>query len=538
MTQVSEAAAPPLGGETARPGRRTYHNGLALILGIAIFASLSFWCAVKSKGFLEADAMTHYMFARHSFREWSYLVNVWGRPLCTGAYAIPAYLGGVVGARAMSLAMAVVMGLVVYRVAKNQKFRMPAIAAILLFAQPLFFAHSFSELTEIPFSLVAILAFWAYQTRRWLAMTIFVSLSITGRPEGLGLMFFAAIALLAHGRWKYLFLMPVPCLVWSFLGAVSWGDVRWWPYSNAWWTWLPRNWPYAAKSAYGSGQWYYFIGILPVILSPLMFPFLFTGIWRCLVDWRLGARLRRFGFERVGRCFTAGIDDPPLDEHRRWCALAMTAIPVSVLVVHTFLWTFGLMASSGEPRYLVSVAPFWALVVGRGWEWAWERFRLPAPFLIAGLFATTPIFANRYYQVVPLRLYNNDLMGRAVAEWYRKTPGLERDYPRVMATNPAVYYFLDLSQSDPQRGESWQQKNVIAHRPGTILIWDPVFGTSNASRDMIMAKEEIERAGWLWIGNVVFGDAWCNVYLSPQNASAAATRDDEYQTPGDVTLWE
>jgi hypothetical protein len=30
---------------------------------------------------------------------------------------------------------------------------MPAIAAICLFAQPLFFAHSFSELTEIPFAL-------------------------------------------------------------------------------------------------------------------------------------------------------------------------------------------------------------------------------------------------------------------------------------------------------------------------------------------------------------------------------------------------
>jgi len=55
--------------------------------------------------YVEADAMTHYMFARFSFREWSYLINVWGRPLCTGVYAVPAHLAGVLGARVMSLAM-------------------------------------------------------------------------------------------------------------------------------------------------------------------------------------------------------------------------------------------------------------------------------------------------------------------------------------------------------------------------------------------------------------------------------------------------
>jgi hypothetical protein len=166
-------------------------------------------------GFLEADAMTHYMFARFSFREWSYFVNVWGRPLCTGVYAIPANLAGITGVRATSLLMAIAMGLVCYRVAKNQKSRMPAIAAILLFAQPLFFAHSFSELTEIPFALVAICAFWAFQGRNFLAMALLAGLSPLGRPEGLGLILLAALALIAYRRWYYLPLLALPCLVCS-----------------------------------------------------------------------------------------------------------------------------------------------------------------------------------------------------------------------------------------------------------------------------------------------------------------------------------
>src|SRR3954447_19868213 len=137
MTQLTAPALrEPPPPPAARPPR-TYRNRLALILGILTFAALSTWCSIKSVGFLEADAMTHYMFARFSFREWSYFVNVWGRPLFTGIYATPANHGGVRGARAMSLTMAIACGLIVYRVAKNQEFRMPAIAAIVLFAQPL-----------------------------------------------------------------------------------------------------------------------------------------------------------------------------------------------------------------------------------------------------------------------------------------------------------------------------------------------------------------------------------------------------------------
>ena len=492
MTSLTAPAPlPPL----ATKPPRTYHNHLALLLGTLTFAALSTWCARKSAGFLEADAMTHYMFARFSSREWSYLVNVWGRPLCTGVYAIPANVFGVTGVRATSLLMAIASGLVCYRIARNQGSRMPAIAPILLFAQPLFFAHSFSELTEVPFSLVAICAFWAFQARNFFAMALLAGISPLGRPEGLGLILLAAAALVVYRRWYYLPVLALPCLIWTFFGALSWGEIRWWPYAKAWWSWLPRNFPYAAKSAYGKGQWYYFIGILPVILSPMMFPFLFAGIAKLLDDWGI----RRFAARNadplaVSRPASAQptsdatIPTPPFDPHLRRCAFFLVAIPLAVLFVHSFLRTFGLMASSGEPRYLLSVSPFWALVVARGWEWAWERFRLPAPFLIAGLFATTPIFANQYYKVFPLRIYDADLMGQAVGEWYKSTPGLEQDYPRVIATPPSVYYFMDLSQSDPQRGDTWGRDNATKRKPGTILNWDPVYGKSNADRNLIIPR--------------------------------------------------
>src|SRR6185312_14297420 len=99
MSQLSYAS--PALPALAPPKPR--HNSLALVIGIIIFAAMSTWMAIASKGFLEADACTHYMFARHAFEEPAYLVNVWGRPLCTCIYAIPAAIGRDMGVRVMSL---------------------------------------------------------------------------------------------------------------------------------------------------------------------------------------------------------------------------------------------------------------------------------------------------------------------------------------------------------------------------------------------------------------------------------------------------
>ena len=94
-----------------------------VLITVAIFASLSIYCAMTSDGFLEADSCTHYLYARLALRSpihenLHHLVNVWGRPLCTGLYAIPALIGKRLGVRIMSCLLALVCGLVAMRVAK------------------------------------------------------------------------------------------------------------------------------------------------------------------------------------------------------------------------------------------------------------------------------------------------------------------------------------------------------------------------------------------------------------------------------------
>ena len=138
-----------------------------LLLATLIFAGLSLWAGIKSDGFIEADACTHYQYARWCFVEPSYLINVWGRPVCTGLYAIPAVLAGRTGTKIASLLVALGTAAATYRIAKLQSYRWPALAFIFVLAQPLLFLHSFSELTELPFALLMAVVFLAYRERRW-----------------------------------------------------------------------------------------------------------------------------------------------------------------------------------------------------------------------------------------------------------------------------------------------------------------------------------------------------------------------------------
>ena len=65
----------------SEPGR-----WVPIVLATLIFSTLSLLAAVTSEGFLEADACTHYQYAKFAFAEPHYFVNVWGRPLVTALY--------------------------------------------------------------------------------------------------------------------------------------------------------------------------------------------------------------------------------------------------------------------------------------------------------------------------------------------------------------------------------------------------------------------------------------------------------------------
>jgi len=369
-----------------RPAAHNPHRS-AIALAILIFAALSIWQAVASEGFLEADGCTHYMYARWAFTYPVYFVDIWGRPLKTLLYAPAAATIGLIGVRLTSLAVAIGIAFIAYTIARRQNYRWPALALIFTLAQPLLFLHSFSELTELPFAMFLGLAFLAYQRKAWWAVTLIAGFLPLSRPEGFGFIGLTAVLLVCHRKWFWLPLLFVPVMGWQIAGALMYREPQ------NWWNWLPKHWPYAGDSLYAKGSIGHFAGLLPAVVGPILFPFVLIGLWRS----GSACHPERTRDRPVGSSDAMSPDDVAnesaspgrslsrlgsfgmtiarfRESHALRIDVLIAVIPLMILVGHSVLYALGKMASNGELRYMLIVAPFWALLATRGWEWVWERW--------------------------------------------------------------------------------------------------------------------------------------------------------------------
>jgi hypothetical protein len=486
----------------------------AILIAIAIFASLSLFEAVKSDGFLEADSCTHYIYARYAFAEHHLFVNIWGRPVCTAVYSVGAHFAGRLGVRATSLLIAIGIALIARQIARGQGWPEPAstLAVIFTLAQPLVFLHSFSELTELPFALLVALGFWAYQRRWWFWFGLIVGITPLSRPEGFGLVLLAAGALVLHRRWWWLAVLVLPVVMWDYAGWLLYGQ------DGPWWNWLRANWPYEAKSLYTPGPIYHFLLLMPVVTSPFVFPAMVVGAWVCLVG------IGRVGEGESGRGGDKDTSTPasssslplspsptlPLSSsHLHRCDIIIAALPLLILVGHSLLYWRGKMASNGELRYLLVVAPMWGLLAARGWAWTFARFSWRYPVRWAAAAALAPVVLHAFYPVLPLRQQPDWVEAERIAAWYRDEQS-HGEYPYLAVAHPGVLYHLDLSPSDGSRVREWRRDVLDEVPAGTIVVWDPIYGVFNSDKSRSISAEELVQAGWKevqmpWSGDVSAG---------------------------------
>ncbi|MFN4242867.1 MAG: hypothetical protein ACK4PI_06470 [Tepidisphaerales bacterium] len=467
---ADDAPPPPQPSPAVPHDRRTR---LALLTAMtAAFVAMWLWQVRQTEGFLEADAATHYLIARFAFDEPYRFVDIWGRPVKTLLYSLPAVLAGRVGVQFMSLLLALACAAVAYQIARHMGLRHPELAWGFTLAQPLVFLHSFAELTELPFALLLGLTTLAYLERRWRTLAVLAGLLPLARPEGFAFLLLAGVLLAAHRRLRLL-----PVLLW---GLAAWSVAGWHLFGRdgSPLTWLYRHWPYAGESVYtegggvlaAAGRLLRFPLSMPAVTGPGVFPGLLVGgAIAAASAWR-GSR----------------------------AAAAVLAVAGAVLIGHSLLYAAGAMASNGELRYLLVVAPFWAVLTAAGWDYAFRRLgRSPGEMLrFAAYAAALPLLVNfRVYGVLPLRFDDDWRTARLLAHWADRY-GKAHGYPHLMAAHPGVWYFLDRSNTAPG---TYDFTTARLHNPpaGTVLLYDPVYARFNASRDRrVESLDELLAAGW------------------------------------------
>lgn len=447
---------------TARTPDRTL-----LIVATVAYAILSTAMSFASNAFLEADGVTHYLYARFAFDVPAYFVDVWARPVRMLVHAVPAHFFGLHGVRAASLACAIGCAWVTYAIARELRWPRPALAGFFVLAQPLFFLHSFSELTEVPFALLAGVAFLCLLRRHWAIVAIVCGTLPASRPEGVGFVLLAIAMLILHRRLRWLPLVVLPLLVWNTLG--------WWLYGTAsgpWHRWLIDHLPYSNHSLYPAGRITRFLEVLPSVVSPLALPAVFVGtvgiFSREMRETSPATRL-------VGRTWPD--------------AWLIALIPWGILAVHSLLHATGRMSSSGEPRYLLAATPFWALLAARGWTMFADRFAWPRPERWAIAVAIVPLIVNFAWRVVPLREQPDARLAREIVAWYHDS-GLATSHPTLYASNPLVLFAAD-------RMPQGSTREMIAQcPPGSIYVYDSLYASFNADDQMRVTPDLFEASGW------------------------------------------
>jgi 4-amino-4-deoxy-L-arabinose transferase-like glycosyltransferase len=436
-----------------------------LIVATIVYAIVSTAMSLASRACLEADGVTHYLYARFAFEVPAYFTDVWARPVRMLIHAAPAHFFGLHGVRAASLICAIACAWLTYAIARHLKWPRPGLAGFFVLAQPLFFLHSFSELTEVPFALLAAAAFLCLLRRWWPAFALICGAMPASRPEGLGFVLLAVVMLILHRRWFWLPLVAMPVLVWNTAGwHLSGSD------AGPWHRWLIDHVPYSNHSLYPAGRITRFLEVLPSVVSPLVLPAILVG--------------------------TAGLirrdDDEPTTPLFRWRlpdAWLIALIPWGMLAVHSILHATGRMSSSGEPRYLLAATPFWALLAARGWTMFAERFQWRHPWRYAAAAACVPIVANVAWRVVPLREQPDAMLAREIVRWYRES-GTAASHPKLYATNPLVLFEADQMPGDASR-------DLVARRPPRcVFVYDSLYASFNADPRMIVTPEAFDAAGW------------------------------------------
>ena len=423
---------------------------------LAAYAAAGIALALLWRDSYQQDGGTHFLFARDAWWNHTMLVDVWGRPLFTALYALPAR-AGYLPAKLFTVLICVVAAWQCWRWAEDEGLARPELAIPFLALQPSLMLLTSETMTEPLFALVLVIALRLRRSGRSAAALIVASLLPLARPEG----FFV-------------------CLLW---GAWSIGDRHladaWWRRVRAlpllltgvlaWWLaafaitkdplFILHNWPpnWAPTGAeYGTAPWLDYWRQRYDIISSKLASLFAIGFLVLLVRRRLGTA---------------------------------TSLVTMLFVLHSILRHYGMFGSAGYPRYFVCVAPAIALITLAGWNAVVDAFRRVLDLVTPR--ARAPLRVLAYVLAIGLFFIaaRNDLYfvddhdssrdARAIADandWLRAHSITEH----LLVWSQA--YMCIIRQCDT-RHRVWlsgdKSSNVAllaATPPGTLVFWDGETG--------------------------------------------------------------
>ncbi|HQQ94330.1 MAG TPA: hypothetical protein PLQ93_07235 [Bacteroidia bacterium] len=279
------------------------------------------------------DSVMHYLYARSAMQHPELYFDHWAKPLFVLLASVFTPFG-FPGIKLFNLINTVLALYFTWKIALRLNLPRPSLAMLFAACAPLYFAHTFSGLTEPMFAMILAWAWFLALSKRVLASCILVSFLPYVRSEGLIMAGVLGLYLMLTANWRYLPLLLTGSVVYGFAGYFVYGTVFW----------VFTGIPYATiSSVYGSGQLLHFVDQLYYVLG-LPFTILF---WLGFLVLLLHAIQKR---NKV--------------EENILILLGFAAF----FVAHSLFWYLGIFNSMGLKRVLLCIMPIMALVALYGFN--------------------------------------------------------------------------------------------------------------------------------------------------------------------------
>ncbi|MFV0593497.1 MAG: hypothetical protein ACK5M7_19150 [Draconibacterium sp.] len=425
-------------------GKITENYILFAILSLIVLIQIAF-LFLNTTTYGGADNITHYQVARYAFKYPRLFLDLWGKPLYTTLVA-PFALMGFSVAKAFNLLVAVITLILSAKNAKKMFVASSAFTIVFIAFSPVYFFLMLSCLTEVLFSLVAVMAVYFFLKNKWLAAAIILSFIPFVRTEGMVLLPVFAVAFLLKKQYKAIPFLLLGTLFYSIIGFFVFNDALW----------LIHQMPYSlGDSDYGSGSLFHFIKKSNYIFG---IPFLLLLVIG-LIFWPLQV-LRKFSLK---------------DENLIHFIL-ITGSWAIYFAAHSYVWWKGTGSSLGLIRVIGGVIPLAALTAVKGIEYIFSVLKnKKIAYIIIGFIAVLQVawlFAQNHF---PLKADPTEqLMARSGAYIKQELPT-----QKVFYFDPLLIHYLDIDPYDVSKCNWWvadrnQPSNSMDW--GNILVWDAHFG--------------------------------------------------------------
>ncbi len=390
------------------------------------------------------DGIQHFSIAQISWADPAFLLDHWGKPLFT-LFASPFAQFGFKAYVSFDILVFLLTCLIAFRLFKHAGCGLSFyyLFPVLLLCVPDYTYCVLGGMTEPFFGLIIVALVYCGWREHWILFAVIASFAPFARSEGMLVVILGIVFLLLNKQWKSLPLL--------FTGFVLYAVIGWFAFGSFWWFFELD--PYPETSVYGSGNWSHYLVNMDDhtgVLTLLVLPF-------AIVGWIL--------YQRKNAC-----------SRTFHVAIFAMVIYAGVVLIHSYLWAYGLKGSLGLTRIATLGLPGLMLVLLIGASF-WTRqlsFRWRAILLLLICAGIAKEFTELKYPITPNPL--EKLIFRAV------------DYSKKAFKSEKVYYMSPLvawkageNVKDPDsRFRQFyfhaDSSNIAALETGSIVIRDPVFG--------------------------------------------------------------